>query len=135
MKMGGGGAGKVRRSSAITTLIDGIVFDADPTTYNSDNQDVSQWRNFLLFLDVASSGTPTTIRFILQFSDDGGTTYYDYLLDHFVWLGYEDQDTASGITHCYDGVCHGRDMRLRAVATGTDGSNTFTVTAKIEFYR
>lgn len=124
---------KARRSS-IATLIDGVVFDADPTSYNSEKQDCDHYRRFLLFLNIDSTNTPTTIQFIPQFSDDGGTTWYDYVQGIFASMFYEDTDVASGIKECFSGECAGRDFRLRAVAVGTDGTNTFTVTAKIAFF-
>lgn len=122
------------RSTTITTLIDGTVFNDVTTSENSAKVDTDDYRKFLLFLDVDSTGTPTTVQFIVQFSDDGGTTWYDYKQSLFASLYYEDQDTASGITECFSGECAGRDFRLRVVATGTDATNTFTVTAKVEFY-
>lgn len=123
----------IRRSSLIT-LIDAITLDDDPTSYNSSAQAVDEWRHFLLYLDVDSTGTPTTVRFILQFSDDEGTTWYSYLQGLFASLYYEDQDTASGIKECFSGDVVGRDLRLRAVGTGTSASNSFTITAKLELY-
>lgn len=126
--------GKALRSPTITTLIDAATYDDSTTSENSAAQDTDEYRKFLLFLDVDSANTPTTVQFIVQFSDDGGTTWYDYKQGLFTSLYYEDQDTASGITECFSGECAGRDFRLRVVATGTDATNTFTVTAKVEFY-
>lgn len=122
------------RSNTITTLIDGEVFDDSQTSYNSSAVSVDDYKHFLLYLDVDSTLAPTTIQFIVQFSDDGGTTWYDYKQGLFASLFYEDQDTASGIKECFSGECAGRDFRLRAVATGTDATNKFTVTAKVGFY-
>lgn len=125
---------KARRSSAITTLINNVTFNNTTTSYNSSGVDTADFKRFLLFLNVKSAGTPTYIQFIVQFSDDGGTTWYDYKQGLFASLFYEDQDTAGGISECFSGECAGRDFRLRAVATGTTASDTFTVTAKAEFY-
>lgn len=125
---------KVKRSSAITTLVSAQVFDDVQTAYNSAAVDCSAFRHFLLFLDVDSTVTPTDIQFIVQFSDDDGTTWYSYKQNLFASLFYEDQDTASGIKECFSGEVAGRDMRLRVVATGTTSANKFTVTAKVEFY-
>lgn len=122
------------RSSSLTTLIDGTVFDDDPTSENSSNVDTDNFRKFTLYLNVDSTDTPTTVQFIVQFSDDGGTTYYDYKQGLFASLYYEDADTASGITECFSGDCAGRDFRLRVVAVGTDATHKFTVTAKVEFW-
>lgn len=122
------------RSGAITTLVNAQVFDNVQTAYNSAAVATDPWRHFLLFLDVDSTATPTDIQFIVQFSDDNGTTWYSYKQGLFASLFYEDQDTASGIFECFSGEVAGRDMRLRVVATGTTAANKFTVTAKVEFY-
>ena len=122
------------RSSAITTLVDGEVFDDAQTVYSSAAVGCHGFRRFLLFLNVDSTSTPTDIQFIVQFSDDGGTTWYSFLQGLFASLFYEDVATASGITECFSGEVAGRDVRLRVVATGTTAVNKFMVTAAIEFY-
>jgi len=115
-------------------MIDAVVLDDDPTSYNSDAVAVDPWTDFLLMLSVLSGGTPTTVQFILQFSDDGGTTWYDYKQGLFAALFYEDADTVSVVEECFSGRVHGRDMRLRAVGTGTGASDTFTITATLELW-
>lgn len=127
-------AWEAQRRATIVTLIDAETFDDVTTSYNSAKQDVDEWRYFLLFLSVDSTNTPTTIQFLLQFSDDGGTTWYTYKQGLFAALFYEDQDTASGIYECFGGIVWGRDIRLRAVAVGTSETNTFVVTAKLELW-
>ena len=123
------------RSSGITTLINAITLDDDPTTYNSTGVKCHGFRRFLLFLDVDSTGTGDhVVQFVVQFSDDGGTTWYSYKQALFTSLFYEDQDTASGVKECFSGEVAGRDMRLRAVGTLTSTTLKFTVTAKVEFY-
>jgi hypothetical protein len=122
------------RSGAITTLIDNITLDDDPTSYNSDALDCSGFRHFLLYLKVDSTAAPTTVQFLVQFSDDGGTTWWTYKLGPFASLYYEDADTATAVNECFSGDCAGRLMRIRAVGTGTDGSNKFTITAKVELW-
>lgn len=122
------------RRREIVTAIDGIVLDDDPTSYNSAAIEADPWTNFLLFLSVLSSGTPTTVQFVVQFSDDGGTTWYDYVQGLFASLFYEDTDTASVLTECFSGKVHGHDMRVRAVGTGTDGTDKFTISAKVELW-
>lgn len=123
-----------KRRRALVTLIDAVTLDDDPTSYNSAKVDVELWEHFLLYLDVDSTGSPTTVQFIVQFSDDGGTTWYSYLQGLFAALYYEDVDTASGIKECFSGEVQGRDIRLRAVGAGTDANNSFTITAKLELW-
>lgn len=122
------------RSTSLTTLIDGTVFDDDPTSENSAKVDTDDYRYFTLYLNVDSTNSPTTIQFLVQFSDDGGTTWFTFKQGVFASLYYEDTDVASGIKECFSGMCAGRDFRLRVVASGTDATNSFTVTAKVEFW-
>lgn len=123
------------RKTAISTIVNAQDFDDAQTSYNSDGQDVDDWRYFLLYLNVDSTGTGAHyIQFILQFSPDGGTNWYDLAEGEFAALFYEDVDTASGIKECFSGKCHGRDMRLRIVATNTSANLKFTVTAKLELW-
>lgn len=118
--------------SPVSTLLSAVVFNAVTTAQNSSSLDCSKFRRFLLMLQVLSASTPTDIQFSVQFSDDGGTTWWTYKQGLFASLYYEDQDTATVINECFDGEVAGRLMRLRTVATGTDATKTFTVTAKIE---
>lgn len=129
-----GGQRRAIRRRGIVTAIDAVVLDDDPTSTNSDTIAVDPWTDFLLFLSVLSAGTPTTVQFLVEFSDDGGTTWYSYVQGLFAALYYEDGDTAAVKTECFSGKVHGRDMRIRAIAVGTDGSNTFTVSAKLELW-
>lgn len=129
-----GGQARAIRRREIVTAIDGVVLDDDPTSTNSSTISADPWTDFLLMLSVLSSGTPTTVQFLVQFSDDVGTTWYTYKQGVFASLYYEDGDTASVVTECFSGKVHGRDMRVRAVGVGTDGSNTFTITAKVELW-
>ena len=120
------------RSGAIATLIDAITLDDDPTSYNSTALDCSGFRKFLLYLSVDSTNDPTTVQFLVQFSDDGGTTWWTYKQGPFAALFYEDADTATEINECFSGDCAGRLIRIRAVAVGTTSDHTFKVTAKVE---
>jgi len=128
------GEPQLLRSPTVVTLINGIVFDDDPTAYNSASVDTAPYRRFLLYLQILSTATPTDIRFIVQFSDDVGTTWWMYKQGLFASLYFEDQDTASVVNECFGGDVEGRLFRLRAVATGTTATNKFTVTAKVEFW-
>jgi hypothetical protein len=120
--------------SAVATLLDAVVFDDVTTTYSSDAQSVKPYRHFALYLDIDSTATPATIRFVPEFSPDGGTTWHEYRQGLFAALYYEDVDTASGLQVCFSGECAGRTFRLRVVATGTTAANKFTVTAQAEFW-
>jgi hypothetical protein len=124
------------RSAKIYTLLDGVVLDAVATTINSAPIDTETRRMFLLYLNVDSTGTGAHIlQAIVQFSDDGGETWYDYLQGPFAALYFEDVDTASGVKVCFSGVCAGRDMRVQLKSTSTSATLKFTVTAKAEFWQ
>jgi len=124
-----------KRIDTIQTLINAVRLDDSPTSYNSDAINTEDFTDFLLFLNIDSTLAPTDVVFIVQFSDDGGTTWYDYQNDFWGDLRYEDVATAAGIKECLHGKVGGRKMRLRAVATGTDATNYFDITAKIELFR
>lgn len=124
-----------RKRSDIITLINAVVFNAVTTTVSSNPVACDLFKKFMLFLNVVSTLTPTTIQFRVEFSDDGGTTWFQYKQGLFASLFYEDQDTATpGLQECFDGEAGGRLFRLTAVATGTSAVNLFTVTARVAFY-
>lgn len=120
--------------STVVTLLDAVVFNNVLTTQSSAAQAVGQYRGFTLYLNIDSTLAPTDIRFIVEFSPDGGTTWHEYRQGPFASLYYEDVDTGSGLLVCFSGDCAGRSFRLRAVATGTSATALFTVTAQAEFY-
>lgn len=131
MPVMGGNPGPALRSP-VTTLIDAVVLDDNPTAYNSASLDCSLYRRGLLHLSLLSTSTPTDLRIILQWSPDGGTTWFDYKKDELVSLFYEDQDLATAQTEVYGFDVLGRLLRVRIVGTGTTSSAKFTVTAKVE---
>jgi len=116
-------------SSKVQTLIDQKVI----TSQTSNSVSTEDKRNFILYLDITSTGTPTDILFKVQFSNDN-SNWYD-LTDWFYGdLRYEDTATASGLHECMSWHTVGRYMRLYAEVTGGDDDNYFTITAKVEFY-
>ena len=120
--------------SDVTTLIGGISFSGSGLgiTRNSSSVETLGYRKFILYLDIDSTGTPTDIEFIVQFSDDN-STFYDYQNDFFADLRYEDTATAAGRQESVVGDCIGSYFRLRTVPTGTSNIASFRVTAKVEF--
>jgi len=104
------------------------------TTYTSDSVYTRDFRNFVLYLNIDSTGAPTDIVFTVQFSDDN-TTWYNLTDWWYGDLRYEDVATASGIKESMGYYIQGRYVRLLATVTGgTAQTNYFTVTAKMEFY-
>lgn len=130
-----GGTTQKRLVSPLTTLLNAIVFNAATTSQNSDGVDCAKWDWFSLWLTMQSANTPTTIQFIPQFSNDDGTTWFSFLQDMWAAAFWEDTVMATQINEVYYGRVVGNDFRLRAVAVGTTATNTFTVTAKVQFWR
>ena len=114
-----------------TLLVDAVQIDDDPTSYNSAALDVTGKAAVWLLIDIDSTLAPTLLRVLPQFSDDGGTTWWDFEEGLFASLAWEDTDTAAGINKTYLCPCAGQtSMRIRIVGTGTDANNYFDVTVK-----
>ena len=124
-----------RRSKTITQLFTALLLNDATTSSNSSTINVGDYTDFLLYLDIDSTNAPTDVQFIVQFSNDGGTTWFDYKNDFFGDLRYEDTATASGLKECVSGKCGGRTFRLRAVGAGTTSTATFLINAYIEFFK
>lgn len=123
--------------AAWTTLIDAVLFDDDPTSQNSAVMDVDGYRGVWVLLNIDSTGTSAQIiQFVPQFSDDGGTTYWDYGEGFWASMIFEDVDTASGVKKAFllpvEGI---DDWRMRVVCTGTDATYKFTVTVKARAFK
>lgn len=126
----------VKSEAAWTTMIDGTVFDAAPTSENSANMSVTEFAGAWVLLDIDSTLAPTDITFTPQFSDDSGTTYYDFQEGIWASMVFEDTQTASGIKKAFHLPLAGiDDWRISVVTTGTDATNKFTVTVKARAYR
>lgn len=116
---------------AWTTLIDDQRLDDAPTSYDSAALDVDGWSAVWILVDIDSTLSPTNIRILAQFSDDGGSTWWDFVEGLWASLYWEDVDTASGIKEVFLLPCGGiDDIRIRAIGTGTDATNYFDVTVK-----
>lgn len=94
--------------------------------------DISVARMIAFFLTLAKTSTPTSIKFTVQISADGGTTWHDYEDSPFdAWIvsaAAITGDTFDKIENMVDGSFLGKQLRVKAVGTGTDGSNYFTAT-------
>jgi hypothetical protein len=119
--------------SVITTLVNNITFNAITTSLNSEGVVSSGFREFILYFTMVSANTPTRIQFIPQFSNDAGTTWFSYLQGPWASMMFEDTVMATAITECYSGPVFATRFRLRTVATGTTSTNTFRITASVEF--
>jgi len=115
-----------------STPVNNITFNADPTTYTSAEIDCSGYRKFLLRIRLTVTNTPTTIQIIVQFSQ-GGDTYENYMRGPFGSLMYE--DGAGSKNECIEGPVLGAKMKIRVVALGTNGTDKFTLTCKLNLTR
>lgn len=109
------------------TLVDGVVFDVDAETYTATGVDVSDYRDFLLLIDLAVVGAPTDLQIQVRFSDDD-SKYRQYMNGPFGDLRYE--DAAGAKAEAIHGKCLGPYMDIHVISTGCDGSKTFTLTVK-----
>lgn len=122
------------RSREVIKLIDGVVLNAVTTEKVSDSLRATPFRHFLLYLSVLSANTPTTVQFKVQFRDQALGPWHTYKQGLFASLYYEDGDTATVVRECFLGDVAGRDFRVVATGTGTSATNTFTISASVEFY-
>jgi len=119
-----------------TTLINAIVLDDDPTAYNSALYDVTGESAIWILIGIESTLAPTNVRILPQISHDAGTTWWDFEEGLWASLYWEDTDTAAGILKGYLLPVGGLDaIRIRAIGTGTDAGNTFTVTVRVRSFR
>jgi len=114
------------------TPVDAQVFDDGLSEYTSDPMEASGYRMFLLRIILAVTGTPTTIKINVQFSQEG-TTYENYVQGPFGSLMYE--DTGGAKSECIGGFILGDKMKINVVATGVDAGNYFTLTCKVDGIR
>ena len=127
---------EVVTQAAWTTLVNAIRLDDAPTEYNSANMDIDSYKGVSVLISIDSTLAPTGVQFIPQVSDDGGTTYWDYLVGYWASMFFEDADTAAGILRSFDLPIGGFDSwRMRVVATGTDATNYFDVSVLARAYR
>ena len=126
----------IRTEAAWTTLIDAVRIDNDPTSYNSGAMDVTEYSAVWVLIDIDSTLAPTTLRVLAQYSDDAGTTWWDFEEGLWASLYWEDTATAAGINKAFLLPCGGiDDIRIRVVGTGTDATNYFDVTVKARAFR
>ncbi len=127
------GGYRTAEHSAVQVSINAAQLDDDPTTVTGAALNCAGYRYFTLYLDLDATLTPTTLELIVEFSEDGGTTWYEHRQGLFAALFYEDTEIVSGLKEVFQGDVLGQDVRVRGVAVGSDATDFFTVTAKMEF--
>lgn len=126
----------ISAESSWTTPINNFRIDSTPSSTNGAIQDVSTYNAAWVLIDIDSTATPGSLRVVAQFSDDSGTTWWDYEEGLWASLSWEDTDTASGINKAYLLPCGGQDdMRIRVVGTNTTTTGYFDVTVKTRAFR
>ena len=117
--------------TAWTTLLNAVRLDNAPTSSYSAAYTVTGYDAVWVFIFIDSTLAPTNVRILAQFSDDAGTTWWDFEEGFWAALYWEDVDTASGVRKALLLPCTGIDtLRIGAIATGTDATNYFDVTVK-----
>lgn len=109
--------------------------DGDQAAANPQGFDCGSWNAFELYLDIQSTSNPTNIEFFVEFSPDGGTTWFHYAVGLFASLVYDDVVTANGLLQVFRGQIVGNKWRVRIVATGTTDTLLFTTSVKVQFAR
>lgn len=118
------------------TIIDAVRLDDDPTFVNSAAIDSDGWSAAWVLISIESTLAPTDIRIVAQFTDDGGTTWWDFVEGLWASLYWEDTGTATEIRRAFLLPLGGIDnFRIRAVATGSDAGNFFDVTVRVRNFR
>jgi hypothetical protein len=113
-------------------LIDNVTLNSTKSTYTSGSFSTDFYRNFILYIKVMSTGSPTDIVFDVEFSHDN-VLWYKYTNWFYGDLRYEDLATESpGVYESVSFPCAGRYMRVKI--TGTVGQASFNTTVYAEFY-
>lgn len=117
----------------ITTLVDNVRIDDDPTSYTSDELGVSAYNRGYVMLYIDSTLSPTTVQVEIEGSD-GEDNWYPITNGFLgVWI-YEDTATASGLYDSNHIELPSEKIRCVITGTGTDATNYFDVTVKIQPY-
>ena len=118
-----------------TTTLTAINTDYDTTTTETNNSagdDCSMFRKGSFNAIVTETGTATDITFTLQFSNDGGTTWFDYRVGPWVKYRFDDATiaahTSGQLKICEPFECVAPMVRMSVTGTGLlAATNFFTV--------
>jgi hypothetical protein len=112
------------------------VLSAAPTQYTSAAYDITSTTGAWVNIFIDSTGAPTNVRILAQFSHDGGLHWYCFEEGLWASLFWEDTDTAAGIYKTYLLPCGGQDLvRFQAIGTGTGAGATFAVQVWFRAFR
>lgn len=119
-------------ATTVVTAVNNQVFDDAQSSYTSAEISCGGYRKVLVRIVLGVTNAPGTIKINLQFSEGGGT-YENYTRGPFGSLMYE--DTAGAKAECIDAPIMGSRLKINVVATGTDATNKFTLTVKLNGIR
>ena len=111
-------------------LFDANEFNASVTTLTSKSFYCEPYKKFSLLIDLGVTGSPTDILIEVKFSDDNAK-FYKLMNGPFGDLRYE--DSAGDLLEEIQGECRASYCHVKVTATGTDGSNKFTLNTKLVF--
>jgi len=114
-----------------------VLLDGTPTSRNSAAYDVTACTGAAVHIFIDSTGAPTDVRVLAQFTDDAAQVlWHDFEEGLWASLFWEDTDTASGIRKTYTLPISGEDtLRFRVIGTGTGAQATFAVVVKFRAFR
>jgi hypothetical protein len=118
------------------TLIDGTVFDDDPTTETSAAVNIAGFSTIVLLCEVDSTAAPTSLDIWAEFSFDNSTWFGENVAASGVPL-IDSQNNWNG-RYQFTGdkevalmlAAKSFWFRVTATATGTDATNKYTVTVE-----
>lgn len=116
------------RRIACVVCVDDVTFNNVTTTATSTAVRCVPFHDFLILIKLVVANTPTNIVFDVEFSNDN-VTFYKYMNGPFGDLRYE--DGAGNKNEAIFGRCPAKYIRVKATATGTSASNTFTVSVHL----
>lgn len=118
------------------SMFDHVVCGSTPanTVQEADIVDAGSYRKFSLFLNLDSTGAPTSLLIEVLFLDPVHSHPHVYKQGPFSSLYYEDLDTADGLYECLSGDLLSELVSLRITCAGGAVAAYFTVTASMEFW-
>ena len=104
--------------------------------HNSPAYNIAGSVGAIVAIFIDSTGAPTNMRVLAQFSHDNGVTWNDFEEGLWASLYWEDTDTAAGINKTFTLPCSGQDVvRFRVVGVGTTGAAYFDTVVRFRAFR
>jgi hypothetical protein len=118
--------------STYQTLISAVQLDDNPTSYTSAAVKTDEYDDLTIHISLTKTLAPTNVTLTVETSPDN-STWYDFdrlytITDPIPVVNVVYTATGTDLIVIKDFT---RYTRLKVVATGTDGTNYFTVTAQL----